>query len=145
MKLLLALTCTATLALPLQAQTVQRQAQVYRCGPEGRDLRDAPCPSSAASGASTVSYDEPSTADRRATREQHLADARQAAALAAARRASDAEARQQRALHLGPPPAPPAAPASAATPHRAKPPRLARPHPPARPRAAASGSAQASR
>lgn len=149
MRLLLALTCTATLAFPLQAQTVQRQAQVYRCGPDGRDLRDSPCAGpGAASGPSPVIYDEPSAADRRAAREQHLADARQVAALAAERRATEAQARQQRALRLGSAPAAPVAPtapASAATPHTAKPPKLARPHRPARPHPAASGSTQASR
>ena len=137
MKLALALTCTLALITPSLAQTVQRQAQVWRCGPDGRDLRDAPCPGAGA--ASSVNFDVPSAADRQAGQERHRADARAAAALASDRRASDAQARRQRALILGPLglPAPQAAPAAAAAsapplPH-AKPPSLAHPHKPAAP------------
>jgi hypothetical protein len=74
-------------ALPAFAQTQVRRAQVYRCGPDGRDLRDSPCPGGAAPAG--VDYDEPSAADSRAARDRHLADAKQAAAMAAARRASE--------------------------------------------------------
>jgi hypothetical protein len=148
MKPLLALCCSLALALPAPAQTVQRQTQLYRCGPDGRDLRDAPCPGApAASSAVAITYDEPSRADRQAARARHQADAREAAALAASRRASEAQARQQTALRLGAaaPPPPPARPASSAAAHTAKPPKLARPHKPARPGLAASGSAQPGR
>lgn len=143
MKLALALTCTLALIAPSQAQTVQRQAQVYRCGPDGRDLRDAPCPDG--SGASTVRFDEPSPADRAAARERSRTEAREAEALASARRASDNQARQQRALILGP--TPPHAPASTSVPPppHAKPPKLARPHkppsPPSPPKAASAATA----
>lgn len=145
MKLALALTCTLALIATSAAQTVQRQAPIWRCGPDGRDLRDAPCPGSTA--ASTVHFDEPSAADRRAAHKRARADAREADALAHARRASEAQARQQRALILGAttatPPARPAAAASApASPH-VKHPKLARPHKPAahpKPGAAASAA-----
>jgi hypothetical protein len=137
MKLALALTCTLALITPSQAQTVQRQAQVWRCGPDGRDLRDAPCPGAGA--ASSVTFDDPSPADRRAAQERHRADARAAAELASDRRASDAQARRQRALILGPlgmpAPQPTSSPAAASAPSlpHAKPPPLARPHKPAAP------------
>jgi hypothetical protein len=133
--LLLAL--AALIALPAFAQTQVRQAQVYRCGPDGRDLRDSPCPGGPAAS-SAIHYDEPSAADSRAARERHLADAKQAAALAASRRASEAEARHQRAQSLGLQP-PPAA-ASAPQVVHAKPPKLARPARPHKPRAAASAA-----
>lgn len=110
--LLVALVIAA--ALPALAQTQVRRAQVYRCGPDGRELRDSPCPGGAASG-SSVDYDQPSDADSRAARNRHLAEAKQATALANARRASEAEARRQRSQHIGlqtltPPPQPASAP-----------------------------------
>ncbi|MGQ3054314.1 MAG: hypothetical protein ACT6S0_21235 [Roseateles sp.] len=104
--LLLALALST--ALPALAQTEVRRAQVYRCGPDGRDLRDSPCPNGSAAGKS-VDYDQPSAADNRAARQRHLAEAKQAAALSQARRASEAEARRQRSQAVGlqalPPPA----------------------------------------
>lgn len=127
MKSLLLLALALCAALPVGAQTQVRRAQVYRCGPDGRDLRDSPCPGGTA--ASSVNYDEPSNADSRAARERHLAEARQAGALAASRRASEAEARHQRSLAVGlqqlPPPA--QAASSPAFPPPPKRPRLARP------------------
>lgn len=111
MKPLLVALVLAT-ALPALAQTQVRRAQVYRCGPEGRELRDSPCPDGKAAAGSSVDYDQPSDADSRAARNRHLTEAKQAAALAAARRASDAEARRQRSQHVGlqtlPPPPQPA-------------------------------------
>jgi hypothetical protein len=121
--LLLLVLCVA---LPALAQTEVRQTQVYRCGPEGRDLRDSPCPGGAA--ASSVNYDEPSSADSRAARNRHLADAKQAAALASARRASEAEGRRTRAAHIGLQPAvTPAQPASAPPVTYLKPPKTDKP------------------
>lgn len=96
--LLVALVIAA--ALPALAQTQTRRAQVYRCGPDGRELRDSPCPTGTAAG-NSVDYDQPSDADSRAARNRHLAEAKQAGALAAARRASEAEARRQRGQHVG--------------------------------------------
>lgn len=131
----LLLVLVLALALPVLAQTQTRSAQVYRCGPEGRDLRDSPCPGSGA--ASSIDFDQPSSADSKAARERHLADARQAAALAQARRASEAEARQLRAQAVGlqaPPQPPPAASAPQVV--KLKPPKTAKPH---KPSTAASG------
>lgn len=116
-------------ALPALAQTQVQRTQIYRCGPEGRDLRDSPCPGSTA--ATSVNYDEPSAADSRAARARHLADAKQAAALAASRRASEAEGRRTRATHIGLQPAvAPAQPASAAQVTYLKPPKTAKPRKP---------------
>ncbi|MBW8846203.1 MAG: hypothetical protein JF607_14655 [Burkholderiales bacterium] len=126
MKVLL-LALALSLALPALAQTQVRRAQVYRCGADGRDLRDSPCPGGNA--ASSVDYDQPSTADSKAARERHLADAKQAAALAESRRASEAEARHQRSKAVGlqtlPPPA--QAASSPAFPPPPRHPRVARP------------------
>lgn len=151
MKLALALPLCLALLPPAQAQTVQRQAQVWRCGPDGRDLRDAPCPGSApASGAGTLVYDEPSEADRRAAQARQQADARQAAALAAGRDAREADAlqRNRRATGLQASPGsalPAARPAAAASaprrgPRPPKPPKAQRPPPPAQAAPAASAS-----
>ena len=83
-----------------------------------------------------MDYDQPSSADSKAARDRHLADAKQAAALAAARRASEAEARHMRSQAVGlqtlPPPA---QPASGPQVTYLKPPKTAKPH---RPAAAAS-------
>jgi hypothetical protein len=128
MKPLLLLLALAA-GLPAFAQTEVRRAQVYRCGPDGRDLRDSPCPGGTAAG---VSYDEPSAADSRAARDRHLAEAKQAAALASARRASEAEARRMRGQHVGlqtlPPPPQPASSPQVVT---LKPPKTAKPKRPA--------------
>ena len=127
------------LALPAMAQTQVRRAQVYRCGPDGRDLRDSPCPGGVA--ASAVDYDQPSNADSSAARARHLAEAKQASALASARRASEAEARHLRAQAVGlqqlPPPA--QAASSPAFPPPPKRPRVARPAKPAMPAASVPG------
>ena len=131
---LLALLLCST--FPALAQTQVRSTQVYRCGPEGRDLRDSPCPNAASSPAGSVDFDEPSAADSRAARARHLAEAKQAAALAQARRASEAESRRDRRLAVGlqATPAPAPAPSAPALSH-IKPPKTAKPR---KPSAAAS-------
>lgn len=129
----LLLAIAVSLALPVLAQTELRRAQVFRCGPDGRDLRDSPCPGGAGDAAAGkgVNYDQPSAADSKAARERHLADAKQAAALTQARRASEAEARRQRSLAVGlqalPPPA---QAASAPVVTTVKPPKTAKPKKP---------------
>ncbi|HNN17937.1 MAG TPA: cell envelope integrity protein TolA, partial [Giesbergeria sp.] len=60
-----------------QAQTQRKETPIYRCGPDGRDLRDVPCPSGPAK-AEAVPYDQPSHADARAARERTKAEAREA-------------------------------------------------------------------
>jgi hypothetical protein len=127
---LLPLLLALCVALPAAAQTQQRRAQVYRCGPDGRDLRDSPCPAGNGANA-TVNYDDPSAADSRAARDRHLADVKRAAALASARRASEAEARRMRGQHVGlqtlpPPPRPASSPQVVVL----KPPQTAKPRKP---------------
>lgn len=96
----LLLVLALSVVLPAFAQTQTRRAQVYRCGPDGRDLRDSPCPAGSAP-AGNVDYDQPSDSDSKAARDRHLAEARQASALAQARYAREAEARRQRNLAVG--------------------------------------------
>ncbi|WP_422011878.1 hypothetical protein [Roseateles sp.] len=136
--LVVALSALAAPAAP--AQTQVKRAQVYRCGPDGRDLRDSPCPGVGA--ASSVDYDQPGAADSKAARERHLAEARQATALAQARRASEAEARAQRTAAVGLQRLPPPATAASATATTAPPrrPHMARAHKPAKPAQAASAT-----
>jgi len=71
------------------AETERRSAQVYRCGPEGRDLRDAPCADQGA--ARPVEYDQPSAAQQREARERARLDARQADALQRERQREEAQ------------------------------------------------------
>ncbi len=115
------------ISMAVSAQTQTRKTEVYRCGPDGRELRDSPCPSGhSASGA--VNYDVPSQADSRAARERHLNEAKQAGALAQARRASEAEARHLRGQGVGLQTLPPAAkPASAPQVTTVKAPKAAKP------------------
>lgn len=112
--LLLALAlCTA---LPSFAQAPVRRAQVYRCGADGRDLRDSPCPSGMA--ASSTDTDQPATDGR-----NRMAEAK----LAAARRASEAEARRQHSQAYGLQ----ALPVAASVPEPVRPTKPLRPVPPA--------------
>ncbi len=70
------------LALPACAiaQTSKQQsATIYRCGPGGRQISDRPCGPDAAGSA--VRFDEPSKADREATRQRAARDAKEAARL----------------------------------------------------------------
>lgn len=68
-------------SLPALAQTRrQSSAPIFRCGPEGREIRDRPCP--AGSGASApLSFDQPSERDRSAALKRQAADAQEAARL----------------------------------------------------------------
>lgn len=69
------------LSAPALAQTRRQSGPtVYRCGPQGREIRDRPCPESAGASAPTA-FDEPSAQDRRAARERQAADAREATRL----------------------------------------------------------------
>lgn len=70
------------LALPACAiaQTSKKQsATIYRCGPGGRQISDRPCGPDVAGSA--VRFDEPSSADREATRQRAARDAKEAARL----------------------------------------------------------------
>lgn len=115
------------------AQTQTRSTTVYRCGPEGRDLRDSPCPAAAKASTAQVEFDQPSGAQSRAARDLAIADAKRARTMEQARIAQETEARHRAARAGGidglavPPPA---KPASAAQPSKAKAPKLHKPKPP---------------
>jgi hypothetical protein len=64
-----------------RAQTEPRSTSLYRCGPEGRDLRDSPCPEAAGRPAQSVYHDQPSAAQTREARERAAGQQRQADAL----------------------------------------------------------------
>jgi hypothetical protein len=88
---------------PADAQTQKRSAAVYRCGPDGRDLRDSPCPGAApgAAASGVVEFDQPSAADSQAARQRQLADAKRATEMARERKRVDDEARAQRRAAVG--------------------------------------------
>jgi hypothetical protein len=95
------------LALPAcaLAQTSKQQSvPIYRCGPGGRQISDKPCSADAA--ASSVRFDEPSEADRRAARDRAKTEAAQAEQL---QREREARERQPSPApqRLSPEPAPP--------------------------------------
>jgi len=129
----------AVLALPLSstvmAQSQTRSTTIYRCGPDGRDLRDAPCPEAGDKAPHSLSFDQPSAADRRAAQELAQRDARRARELEVQRQQQEAEARRRAgpaiAIHgRGQPPAEAAAPSKQAqaptppkTPKDPKPPK----------------------
>lgn len=85
----------------LAAQTQTRTSTVYRCGPEGRDLRDSPCPSSLRASEMTVEYDQPSAAQTQAAKDRTDADLKRARALEKARLKQEAEARKHLSTPTG--------------------------------------------
>lgn len=62
----------------LQAQTETRSTGVYRCGPEGRDLRDSPCPDGKPGSRQAVAYEQPASAAQREALQRQRADAQRA-------------------------------------------------------------------
>ncbi|MDT9000206.1 hypothetical protein RQP53_13095 [Paucibacter sp. APW11] len=84
---------TATLiAGSTLAQTSTQQTTIYRCGPDGRDLRGSPCPVEA--GAShQLHFDQPSVTDARAARERAQAEAKRAEQMRREREATEARQR----------------------------------------------------
>lgn len=106
--------------------TQTREATIYRCGKDGTELRDSPCPEAPAKAGSAVLYDQPEAQDLRAASARAKADARQAQAMEKERLAEEARARREtaRAGNLGPAPALPASAPKAA---HAKPPKPAKP------------------
>ncbi|MCZ8076449.1 MAG: hypothetical protein O9341_20205 [Paucibacter sp.] len=91
------------LAMPLaaQAETETRSAQVYRCGPQGRDLRDSPCPEGREQASKTIAFDQPSEADRRAAQALAKDDARRAREMEAQRLKAEADAQRRAAPAIG--------------------------------------------
>lgn len=118
------------------AQTQTRSTTVYRCGPEGRDLRDSPCPAAAKASTAQVEFDQPSSAQSRAARDLAIADAKRARAMEQARITQETEARHRAARAGGidglatPPPAKPASAAQPKAEKTAKAPKLHKPKPP---------------
>ncbi len=74
------------------AQTQTRQVKVYRCGADGRDLRDSPCPNKPGASATELAFDQPSAGQARANQENTAADARRADALEKERLKHEAQA-----------------------------------------------------
>ena len=50
-----------TASFSAQAQTETRSATIYRCGPDGRELRDHPCPAGTQAKAEQVNFAQPSS------------------------------------------------------------------------------------
>jgi hypothetical protein len=121
------------------AQTQTRTATIYRCGPDGRDLRDSPCPASLKASATRLEFDHPSAAQAKAAREQAVAEAKRAQEMEAQRLRDEAVARQHQAARAGginglarPAAAKPAsAPMQPVPPKSPKKPKLAKPAKPA--------------
>ena len=133
-----------TLSLIGSAEAAEsRRAEVYHCGPQGRDLRDSPCPEAPGKAASSIAYYEPDAAEQNAARDRADADADQATSMERRRQANEAQARRytSRATNLS------AAPVSAddepqiahpKKPKPLKPVKIPKPVKPPRPSKAAS-------
>ena len=97
--------CVALFCLMLGAaalaQTTTQTTKVYRCGPEGKDLRDSPCPADPRAAASAVNFDAPSSADQAAARAHAQTDAKLAAQMERERQTAEAEARRRNAAASG--------------------------------------------
>ena len=112
------------------AQTQTRQTPIYHCGPQGKELRNTPCPDQPNAPASAVSYDTPSAADTAQARARTQAE--QAAAEQADRERLAEEDRQRRNAAASRPQAQPASAASATQIVVLKPVRRRPPKPPHR-------------
>jgi hypothetical protein len=94
--LLLLLSATLSMAQgSASAQTESREQRLYRCGPQGLDLRDQPCPAGQASSSQLLRYDQPSPQQTQAARQQAQQLARQGQTLQ--RQREQQEARDLRA------------------------------------------------
>lgn len=76
----------------LQAQTETRSTGVYRCGPEGRDLRDSPCPDGKPGTRQAVAYEQPASAVQREALQRQRSDAKRARELERERQRFEASA-----------------------------------------------------
>lgn len=83
------------------AQTQTQRMTIYRCGADGRDLRDSPCPVALKASAVQIEFDQPSEAQRRAMRNQAMAEARQARAMERQRHQDEAQARRNASRAVG--------------------------------------------
>ena len=135
-----ALAFAAALVSSAAAQTEARSATVYRCGADGRELRDSPCPSGRKASGTLVEFDHPSAAQSRAASERAIGDAKRAHLLESKRKQDEADARRHAATAVGinglagPTAAKPASapnqPLPPKTPKTPKAPKLAKPHKP---------------
>jgi hypothetical protein len=83
------------------AQTQSRATSIYRCGADGRDLRDSPCPGSLKASAARVEFDQPSEAQAREAQARSEGDAKRAQQLQKHRLQQEAEARRQAGTATG--------------------------------------------
>ncbi|MEJ6000600.1 hypothetical protein [Paucibacter soli] len=100
MNLAVRLFCTALMAAcsgGSQAQTRPQNTTIYRCGPEGRELRGSPCPADAKASTQTLQYDQPSAAQSAEARQRAAQEAKQAHAMEQARLKREAEQRREAA------------------------------------------------
>ena len=67
-----------TASISAQAQTETRSATIYRCGPDGRELRDHPCPAGTQAKAEQVNFTQPSSSQIQAAQNQTIETAIQA-------------------------------------------------------------------
>ena len=90
-----------TLGNTASAQTQTRSATIYRCGADGRDLRDSPCPNQPMISASQLEFDAPSAGQSRAAAEQTAADTHRAQAMEQTRLQQEAQASRHAATATG--------------------------------------------
>jgi len=126
------------------AQTQPQSTTIYRCGPEGRELRGSPCPLDGKASAQNLQYDQPSAAQTAEARQRAAQEAKQASAMEKARLQQEAEQQRHAAPavgihgHRGEAPAQAASAAGAKQPSRPKPPK--KPKPPKLPKAPEPGN-----
>jgi hypothetical protein len=87
----------AALSSSTPAQTTPRSAQVYRCGPEGRQLQDSPCSDKPGTPALAVPFDQPSSTQQREARERATAERSRADRMERERLQAEAQQRRQQA------------------------------------------------
>ncbi|MFH7040846.1 hypothetical protein ABT392_00795 [Paucibacter sp. JuS9] len=94
---LLYLLLLAVLSSSAPAQTQRREAQIYRCGPEGRQLQDSPCSDKPTGTAQSVAFDQPSATQQREARERAAAERKQADRMEQERLQAEATQRKNQA------------------------------------------------
>ncbi|RQO61765.1 hypothetical protein DBR47_06375 [Paucibacter sp. KBW04] len=82
---------------PAQGQTQTQSSPLYRCGPEGRDLRDSPCPGGKKDEPTKLQYEQPSAAQTAAAQAQSAREAKLADAMERERLQQEARDRQANA------------------------------------------------
>ena len=98
--LLLPVLITAYVGASL-AQTKTQTIPIYRCGADGRDLRDSPCPARSGASSSQLMFDQPSASQVQASKEMAAADAKRADAMEKARLKQEDEASRRKHSVVG--------------------------------------------